>query len=114
MLKKPSSASRGHSPRGTASRWPPTRSTRNSTAEPSERKAEADVRAKSEREMRHAVADQVEPVGVGKGASVAVGRIHHQENAVAGLDLLAVQAALGLGDAHLGADRAIVAQQLLD
>ena len=79
-----------------------------------EREAEADMQAEAEGEVRHAVARQVDAIRLVVGARIAVGGVHQQEDAIAGVELPAVQRVRLLHDAHLRADRAVVAQQLFD
>ena len=79
-----------------------------------EREAQADVHAEAERQVRRAAARELQPVGLLVGLRVAVGRVQHQEHAVARLEALAAQLLLHLHDAHLRAARTVVAQQLLD
>ena len=64
--------------------------------------------------MRRAAAIEVDAIGVRIGALIAVRGVHHQEDALAGLELPAVEGLRLLDDAHLRADRPVVAQQLLD
>ena len=61
------------------------RGQRHLALEPGERKAEADVRAEAEGEVRHAVAREVDAVRLVVGARVAIGGVHQQEHALAGL-----------------------------
>ena len=75
-------------------------------------KTEADMQPEAKREVRHAVALQVDPVGLRVGAGVAVRGVDHQEDSLALPQRPAVQLMLDLDDPPLRGRRAVVAQQL--
>ncbi len=72
------------------------------------------MRAEAEREVRRAVAPQIEHVRVRVSAGIAVRRIHQEEHALAWLQRLAVQGLRLTHDAHQRSDRAVETQQLFD
>ena len=51
----------------------------------SQRESQANVRAKTKGKVGHAIALQIELIGVCKNPGVAVGRVKHHEYAVTGL-----------------------------
>ena len=87
---------------------------RDAPLEARQRRAQAEVRALAEGEAALRVAEQVEAVGVGEGALVAVGRADQQHHLVAGAQLLAVQLDVARHQARERLGRVVVAQRLLD